>query len=587
MMQEEKKHSYREFFRLIFKSKLPWHLYIFGFIAMIASTTAGLSLPVVSTKIFEGKIFDLDIVLKYLGISAAAFLLASVSAFFVSVSAPAAKRSIQKTIWTKIINMPMRQYKKQPSQQLISRVTVDTGFIDSVVSDFKALLNSTYGLIGSFVIMYNMNAKLTLALLPVIPYIFIVTVVTGHYTQKTQSKVQGQFSGVTAFFAERLPRIRLIKSFGKEHGEIEKGHIALKEQYFAEKKRAFVDLFAEPLRSSSQAVIQGTTLIYGSYLVSQGELKVSQVIAFFMYVSYIHTAVLKYSLFWNNLKQAKGASDKISALLSTESEEFKRKTSFDQAFQKDGSGLVLENVSFSYEDKNVLSNVNLTFPTGKITAIVGPSGGGKSTIFNLLERFYEPNVGRIVLNNTPAEDIHLDEWRESISYVSQSSPLISGTIRENILYGVESEVSDELLKEAARMADALEFIEEFTDGFETEVGEFGSKLSGGQRQRIAIARAFIKNPKILLLDEATASLDARSEHAIDKSIKDLTSGRTTIMIAHDLNAVRDADQIVVIENGKVSGAGNHEELLETSPIYHKLVEIQQEKEAKLFVLQPS
>lgn len=580
-MQEEKKHSYKEFFGLIFKTKLPWGLYILGLIAAIASTGFGLTLPAITAKIFGGDIFDLGIVLKYFGMTSIATVLASTAALFLALSAPAAKRNIQKMIWTKIIRMPMEQYSKQPSQQLISRVTVDTGFIDNVIAEFRGLITSSYGLIGSFIIMYGMNAKLTLALLPVIPYIFIITVVVGHFTQKTQSKVQEQFSGITAFFAERLPRIRLIKSFGKEQEEIARGHEALLKQYTAEKKRAFVNLFAEPLRASTQAVIQGTVLIYGAYLINQGELKVSEVIAFFMYTSFIHLAVLKYSLFWNVLKEAKGASDKIASILNTNSEELKCKKSFESSNLSDGYGIKLENISFSYDEKNILSNLNLTIPKGKLTAIVGPSGGGKSTIFNLLERFYEPNVGRILLDGTPAEDIHLDEWRHSISYVSQSSPLLSGTIRENITYGINREVSDEEVRQAAQLADALEFIEESPNGFNTEVGEFGSKLSGGQRQRIAIARAFMKNPQILLLDEATASLDARSEHAIEKSIKELSNGRTTIMIAHDLNAVKDADQIIVINGGKVNGTGKHKELLETCDIYRELVEIQQEKDAKL------
>lgn len=580
-MHVEQKHGYKEFFGLIFKTKLPWHWYIFALIASILSTTAGLAMPAYTSKIMGGSIFEIDTILKYIGLSALAFGLASVSALFYSISDPASRRNIQRTIWTKIIRMPMRQYNKQPSQKLISRVTVDTGFIDTVIVDFSALLVSTYGLLGSFAIMYNMNAKLTLALLPVIPYIFIITIVSGHFTQKTQSKVQGQFSGVTALFAEKLPRIRLVKSFGKEYEEIEKGSKALLDHYEAEKKRAFVDLFAEPLRSSTQAVIQGTTLIYGSYLVSTGEMKVSQIIAFFMYVAYIHNSVLKYSLFWNNLKQAKGASDKIASILNSESEDLKRKWDFASSFKK--TGLTFEKVSFNYGEKTVLSNVSFTIPKGKFTAIVGPSGGGKSTIFNLIERFYEPKVGRILLDQTPVEEVHLDDWRQSLSYVSQSSPLLSGSIRDNITYGIDREVSDEEVRVAAQMADALEFIEEFPNGFETEVGEFGSKLSGGQRQRIAIARAFIKDPQILLLDEATASLDARSEDAIEKSIKQLMIDRTTVMIAHDLNIVKDADQIIVICDGKVSGSGTHEELLETCPIYKNLVDIQMEKDAKLIL----
>src|SRR5699024_10979282 len=177
----------------------------------------------------------------------------------------------------------------------------------------------------------------------------------------------------------------------KEQKEIKEANDVLLEQYHAEKKRARVDLFAEPLMQSVQAIIQGTVLLYGAYLVSKGELKVSQVISFFMYVAFIHNSVLKYGLFWQRLKEAKGASEKISSILNTESEQLKKKKSLKEVMEQSGGSIKLENVSFSYENKMVLSNLNFTIPEGKFTAIVGPSGGGKSTILNLLERFYEPN----------------------------------------------------------------------------------------------------------------------------------------------------------------------------------------------------
>lgn len=583
MQKGKEQYSWKEFFGLIFKSKLPWHLYLFGFIAAIASTTLSLGLPLVMQQIMEGKIFDSEIVIKYITLSSIAIGLAAISAFFVSITGPVTKRNIQVRLWDKLIRMPMKQYKKQPSQQLISRVTQDPSFIDNVIDYFKMLLVSTYGMIGSFVIMYNMNVKLTLALLPVIPYILIVTAVVGHFTQKTQKGVQEQFSGITAFFAERLPRVRLIKSFGKEQKEIKEANDVLLEQYNAEKKRARVDLFAEPLMQSVQAIIQGTVLLYGAYLVSKGELKVSQVISFFMYVAFIHNSVLKYGLFWQRLKEAKGASEKISSILNTESEQLKKKKTLKEVMEQSGGSIKLENVSFSYENKMVLSNLNFTIPEGKFTAIVGPSGGGKSTILDLLERFYEPNVGRILLGNTSAEEIHVDDWRRSISYVSQSSPLISGSIADNITYGIDREVSMDEIYMAAEMADALEFIEECPQGFDTDVGEFGSHLSGGQRQRIAIARAFIKNPTYLFLDEATASLDARSEHEIEKSLYDIMVGRTVIMVAHDLNFVKAADQIIVIDKGNVSGIGEHDELYTNNSLYKQLYAIQEEKDSRLIL----
>lgn len=574
-MEETKQQGWKEFFGLIFKSKLPWKLYIMGLIMLFLSTTLGLIMPKYISGIFEGDIFNNELVRNYIILMSLSTLLVALSALFASLTPAVTMRNIQQTIWSKIIRMPMKDYNKQPSQQLISRVTVDPMFIDSVITEFSTVLMGTYSLVGSYVIMYSMNPKLTFALLPVIPYILIVSALVGHFTQKRQLAVQTQFSGITAFFAERLPRIRLIKSFNKEQEEIQKGKDILLQQYHVEKRRAIVDLYGQPLLHSVRAVIVGTVLVYGSYLISKGEMRVSQFLPFYLYVQAIHMHVLKYGIFWTTVKNAKGASGKIVDILQTENEKMTREKLISDQFSQD---LTVENVSFNYDDKRILSNVNLTIPAGKVTAIVGPSGSGKSTIFNLLERFYEPNVGRILLGSTPVEQFHLDEWRRSIAKVSQASPLLSGTIRENITYGLDREATIEEVREAAKLADALTFIEEFPEGFETEVGEYGSRLSGGQRQRIAIARAFIKDAHVLLLDEATSSLDARSENHIEKSLKLLMMNRTTVIIAHDLDSIKDADQIIVVDKGEVNAAGTHEELLRTSRLYRQLVEIQQEKQ---------
>lgn len=579
-MDEQNRRGWKPFLRLVKKSKLPWGLYVIGLVIGFGGAGIGLILPQYTMEIIDGNIFDNKIVTTYILIGVAGVVLAAGSALMSAIAGPIAKRNIQKTVWTKLMHMPIPRYHKQPSQQLISRITVDPGYIDVVIRNLKTAIIETFTLISSIVIMYNMNVKLTLALLPVIPYILIVTAVVGHYTQKTQLGVQARFAGITAFFAERLQRMRLVKSFGKEEEEIEHGEAVLQKHYTAEKKRAFVDLFAEPLMQSTQAIVVGTVLIYGGILVQNGELRVSGLIGFYMYVNFIHNNVLKYGILWQTLKQARGATENIADIVEGEDEELKRQQSMANDVHND---LSLQNVSFGYSERTILNNLNVTIPAGKVTALVGPSGCGKSTILNLLERFYEPRVGRIMIGNTPAENIHVDEWREAIAYVSQASPLLSGTIRDNITYGLPFEASEEDIRQAAVQANALDFIEQFPDGFETEVGEFGTKLSGGQRQRIAIARAFIKNAPILLLDEATASLDARSEHAVVKALKQLMKDRTTVIVAHDMDLIKDADQIIVIDRGAVSDAGTHKELYKHNELYKQLVEIQDEKESRLSV----
>lgn len=577
-MEENKKRGWKGFFGLVRKSKLPWGLYIIGLIFGFAGAGLGLLLPQYTMKIIDGQIFDNKVVFAYIGLGTLAAIIAASSALFGAIAGPIAKRNIQQTVWTKLMRMPIPEYSKQPSQQLISRITVDPVYIDIVVKNAKATILATFTLVSSIAIMYNMNVKLTLALLPVIPYILIVTAGVGHYTQKTQLGVQARFAGITAFFAERLQRMRLVKSFGKEEEEIERGDEVLLKHYTAEKKRAIVDLFAEPLMQSTQAIVVGTVLIYGGILVGNGEMRVSELIGFYMYVQFIHNNVLKYGILWQTLKQARGATENIADIVESEDEDLKRQKPMAPEIGKD---LDFENVSFGYTDRKVLNNLNLTIPAGKVTAFVGPSGCGKSTILKLVERFYKPGVGRVMIGNTPAEAIHVDDWRRSIAYVAQASPLISGTIRDNITYGLDHEASIEELRQAAEHADALSFIEKFPEGFDTEVGEFGSKLSGGQRQRIAIARAFIKNAPILLLDEATASLDVKSEHAVQKALKELMKNRTTIIVAHDMDLVKEADQIIVIDKGQAIDSGTHKELFKNNELYRQLVDIQTEKDGRM------
>lgn len=580
-MESTKKQSWKSFFKLIFKSKLPWHLYILAFLASIFGTKLGLELPLVMSEIYAGNIFDKSIVIKLIYMTILSIIGYSSASFFYALASAKTPRNIRNNLWSKLIRVPMSYYNKQEGLSLVSRVTSDPTFINSIVEDTFSIINTTYAFVGAIVIMYGMNVKLTWALLPIIPYILIVAFGVGHFAQKAQYRIQNKYSGLTAYFAERLPKIRLIKMFSKEEEEMNNADKIITEQYKAEKYKSIVELFSEPLMQSVQAITIGIILIYGAVMATKGEIYTGELIAFYMYATNIHNAVLRYGTYIQSLKVGKGASEKITEIINANDEVIRREVSIESILTNSNGSIRLENVYFAYDDKKILSNIDIIIPERKVTAIVGPSGGGKTTILNLLERFYEPNAGRILIGDTPAEKVHLDEWRGSFAYVSQSSPLLSGSIRDNITYGVKRDVSDEEIRKAAKLADALDFIESFPYGFETEVGELAAKLSGGQRQRITLARAFITNPEYLLLDEATSSLDANSEIEVQKGIELLMQGRTTIVVAHNLATVRNVDQIVVIDSGKVSGIGNHDELFKNNKLYKKLVDIQFEKEQKL------
>lgn len=250
-----------------------------------------------------------------------------------------------------------------------------------------------------------------------------------------------------------------------------------------------------------------------------------------------------------------------------------------KGIQMDISNLPIyfNNVSFSYDEGElVLNNVSFEAKPGQMIALAGPSGSGKTTIFGLLEQFYQPDSGEILIGDTPISQLSLNSWRSQIGYVSQESAMMAGTIRENLCYGLESsdKISDERLWKVAEMAYASQFIQSFPMGLDTEVGEQGVKLSGGQRQRIAIARAFLRNPKILMMDEATASLDSQSERIVQQALERLMEGRTTFVIAHRLSTIVDADTIIFIEGGTVTGIGRHHELTKSHALYREFAEQQ-------------
>jgi ATP-binding cassette subfamily B protein AbcA/BmrA len=275
--------------------------------------------------------------------------------------------------------------------------------------------------------------------------------------------------------------------------------------------------------------------------------------------------------FFTAFQKAMGATERIQQLLVRSPEADKKGMETLPLDQE----LVFDRVSFSYEEgKPILREIDFTVKPGETVAIVGPSGGGKTTIFSLIERFYTPDAGQIRLGPLPIDKLDLTAWRRSIGYVSQESPIMSGTIRENICYGLSREAGEDEIRRAAQLANASEFIERLPAGYETEVGERGIKLSGGQRQRIAIARAFLRNPRILLLDEATSNLDSESEMYVQQALKNLMKGRTTLIIAHRLSTVVEADQILVLEEGRITGRGAHEELMATHDLYRRLAKQQ-------------
>jgi ATP-binding cassette subfamily B protein AbcA/BmrA len=326
-----------------------------------------------------------------------------------------------------------------------------------------------------------------------------------------------------------------------------------------------------PLFTFVMTAVLVVILGVGGMRVASGLLSPGELVAFILLLFQVIMPMGQFTTLYSRLQKVVGATERIQAILAHE-EEPRHSTAI---APKGNETITFNNLHFSYvTGEEVLHGINLTVPARKVTAIVGPSGSGKSTLFSLLEQFYLPGSGSISYGGQAITDYSLASWRSKIGYVSQESPLMAGTIKENMTYGLGREASMDEIRHAAEMAYSSAFIDKLPQGYDTEVGERGIKLSGGQRQRIAIARALLRSPDILMLDEATSSLDSTSEHEVQQALSNLMEGRTTVVIAHRLSTVVDSDQIVVLEQGHVTGTGTHAELISNHPVYRELAQKQ-------------
>ncbi|KOS29235.1 multidrug ABC transporter permease [Bacillus anthracis] len=358
-----------------------------------------------------------------------------------------------------------------------------------------------------------------------------------------------------------------MKSSNTEKREYETGNKGIEKLLQFGLKEGKVQALISPVMSFVLMALLVIIVGYGGMRVSSGALTTGELVAFILYLVQIIMPMSQLSMFFTQFQKAIGATERINTILEYEVEDHETGVKVTNAKQP----IVLENVHFEYnEEEQVLKNIDLKIQPGKVTAIVGPSGSGKTTLLKLLTRFYEPTNGTITNYGKEAiTNYSLQSWRRQIGYVSQDSPLIDGTIRENIAYGVEGEVTDEEIEKVAAMAYVDAFIHDLPNGYATEVGERGVKLSGGQKQRVAIARALLKNPQILILDEATSSLDTKTESIIQKALNNEKKGRTTLVIAHRLSTIKNADKIIVIDKGNLTENGTHDELLRTHDMYRE------------------
>lgn len=470
--------------------------------------------------------------------------------------------NVRLALYTNLVKLPMSFFSQKRVGELNSRISNDIGQIqDTLTTTIAEFLRQFILIIGSFIMLASINIKLTIMMVSIVPLVGVAAVIFGRYIRKYSKKVQDQVAESQVVVEETMQGISIVKAFANEWYEIGRYREKIKEVVAIAIKGGqlrgyFASFIIVCLFGTIVAVVW-----YGVMLSIAGEITVGELFTFILYSSYVGASSGGIAELYAQMQKAIGATERVFELLEETPEKINSTSS--ERTQKIKGNVSFKNVKFSYPSRKeiqVLKDVSFTANFGQKIAIVGPSGVGKSTIASLLLRFYDIEGGEILIDEKNIYDFDLENLRGNMSIVPQDVILFGGTIRENIAYG-KPNVTEEEIFLAAKQANALNFIEGFPEQFETIVGERGIKLSGGQRQRIAIARALLKNPSILILDEATSSLDSESEKLVQEALEILMQGRTSIIIAHRLSTIRSADQILVLDNGVITEQGTHQELI--------------------------
>jgi ATP-binding cassette subfamily B protein len=565
--------------KLLGLSRKEWPLLGWGLLFLALSSSALLAYPQTIKKIIDEAIAQKNqSQLNYAAILAVAiFGIQSVTSalryYFFTIAGEKTVKRLREKLFGQILGQNITFFDGQKTGELLGRLSSDTAVLQNALSvNISMLVRALVQALGGVMMLFITSTKLTIFILLIIPPLGFLSAKFGKKVKAISKRSQDALAGSSGVAEEGLSGVRTVKAFAQEDFEKERYHKRLETSFALSKEK-----IKEVARFTNLVSLVGLSAIvfivwYGGSLVIRSEMSVGTLTSFLLYVITVAFSVGMLGSLWTDFMSAFGASERIFELLEKQTEDLEN----GKARITKGQ-IEFKDVHFSYPSRvefPILKGVSFAIAPHETVAVVGPSGAGKSTLAQLLMRFYEPLSGSIVIDEEDSKIYSLKGLRQSIGLVAQEPVLVSESLYENIRYG-RPEASTEEIVEAAKKAFAHDFIMSFPLGYSTLVGERGVQLSGGQKQRVAIARALLKNPRILILDEATSSLDAESEHLVQKALEEQIGKRATLIIAHRLSTVKRADKILVLEDGKIVQAGTHDELFkQENGLYHKLVERQ-------------
>jgi ABC-type multidrug transport system fused ATPase/permease subunit len=562
--------------------------FIAGLLFLFISSLVGLAFPAILGALIDAaqdkyKYSFLPHSITLIGITGMVLLFgqAFISFFRIVWFVQVAEKSladIRRDTYFKLITLPMNFFANRRVGELNSRISADLSQIqDTLTTTIAEMVRQLVIMIGSVVLLAIVSIKLTLAVLAILPFLIAFAVVFGRFIRNLSRQAQDKLAESNTIIEETLQGIANVKAFVNESFEANRYNKILRDVVnIAVRGAKFRGVFASFIVFCLFGTFVGV-IWYGSVLVHNHEMYFGDLTTFIMYSIFVGAAMGSFPDLYANLQKAVGASERVLEILDEKGEDVSINAIDNVVKQKIYGNLAFNNVVFAYPSRaelTVLKDISFTADAGQRVAIGGPSGSGKSTMAALILQFYHPQSGSIYFDGLDADEYALTDIRNQVAIVPQDVLLFGGTILENIAYGKLGADKEEIIA-AAKKANADQFITSFPEGYDTVVGERGVKLSGGQRQRIAIARALLKNPAILILDEATSSLDSESERLVQEALEVLMKGRTSIIIAHRLSTIREADKIIVLEKGNIIETGNHQELIANEQgLYRYLSQLQ-------------